>query len=348
MFLTQRDLDEEVCQHFIEKSLHSSEVTTAICKKMLQYTNGHLFPFVKLMEHLVSRKIPDINDIDYYVGSKDFMSSSLACEIRNRCFDSLPESLGDLEKLLFRKERSNEGIAFRLFKAGIWINGDFISGLVRNEAFHLAQLLMNEPTTKTLDDSKPYIEQLICAGLEKFTEDDFKDPVVDTIAVENAISFRWAWNIKLSLKEVWVVSQVRTMYKEKSTVGAKPCIDFIFNGRLDRLAVEVVVDNNSKGVEKHLKRFDENYSYLKENGFVFHIQTKDKDPELNFSYPYDTDTAKSRVYTFNKHRNALYRGSENVMTGIVKAFSVPPSFKPNSTTRRSFSTLTHLIRRFKF
>ena len=86
------------------------------------------------------------------------------------------------------------------------------------------------------------------------------------------------------------------------------------------MAVEVALNQKSSGVEKHLKRFDNYYSDYKENGYVFHIQTntRDKLPILGMRPPYDTDDAKNRVYTYIKHQNALYRGSNVVKRGVSK------------------------------
>ena len=101
------------------------------------------------------------------------------------------------------------------------------------------------------------------------TKDDFIDPLVYETALENAISFKC---IKLSLPTVWTVPQSRTMYKEQTGPRAKPCIDFIFNERIDTLAVEIALNNNSKGVQEHLARFENKYKKLNKNGFIFHIQ----------------------------------------------------------------------------
>ena len=224
MFLTERDLDEEVNQHFIKKSQHSPAVTTAICLKMLQYTNGHLFPFVKLVEHLVTTEgISNyIDEIHYYVGRREFMESNVALQIRRRCFDEIFPAIRDLETLLCNRGRGDKGICLHLSRLGIWHNGELISPLVRHEVFYLAQIheQASSKSTRALVDPQtvPYVEQLIRAGLENLTKADFFDPMVDTIAVENAIGFKWVLNIKSSLPDVWIVNQSRTMYKEKKVL----------------------------------------------------------------------------------------------------------------------------------
>lgn len=104
---------------------------------------------------------------------------------------------------------------------------------------------------------------------------------------------------------------------------AKPLIDFYFNGRVN-LGVELVLNENAGGVQEHLQRFDDKYIRFKDNGVVFHIQTKKEEPVLDMKPPYDTEMAKNRVYTFVKKRNALYQGSNLVQSNVVRCLPSPP------------------------
>ncbi len=53
MFFTKRDL-LEVVAFFRSQSSQSEETVTKVCEEMLAYTNGHLYPFVKIVEHILS------------------------------------------------------------------------------------------------------------------------------------------------------------------------------------------------------------------------------------------------------------------------------------------------------
>ena len=186
-----------------------------------------------------------------------------------------------------------------------------------------------------LDESEaavPAAEQIICAGLRDMTDACFMDDSYNRYPAENAVGFQWGYNVKSTLRNVWVAPQVRTKnldYTAHTGRAARGAIDYIFNGRLD-LGIELALSQNATGVREHLERFDKNYERYEKTGVVLHFQTKNEDPIIDLTAPYDTAKAKERIYTFLKEKNALYRGNTLVRSNVVR-------YLPSPTTK-SYST----------
>ena len=118
------------------------------------------------------------------------------------------------------------------------------------------------------------------------------------------ISFQKGFNVKQTLSNVWVAPQVRTKYLDHKTRGSKLAIDCFFKGRLN-LGIEIALNQNATGLREHLERFDKNYERYQETGVVLHLQTKNENPIIDLTAPYDTPKAKDRIYPFLKKKNAL-------------------------------------------
>ena len=158
-----------------------------------------------------------------------------------------------------------------------------------------------------LVDSKiiPYAQQVICAGLRDMTEQDFLD--FSNIAVENAIGFRWGYNVRCTLPNVWIGPQIRMEDFDDKGIRKRGLLDFLFIGRLN-LGIELILNSTDGTLKSHLNRFDAAYKAIRGNGFVFDIQTR-KD-----TISEDVD---DRVYTFLKTRNELYRGNKMIQRNVV-------------------------------
>jgi len=335
MFLTAEDLTE-VVSLFVEKTGHPEALVKDVCTRLLEYTAGHLFPFVSFVDHVLnpSNQV-DSADLDTYLISEKFFSSAIRERVRERCFDFLgsSEDLELAENLLLGK--GTAAGSYLLSKIGVWHRNKFVSPLLYCEIFRwaLGSPVRSQGTTITLDDSAqkvPYVEQIICAGLRDMAEEDFRDPHFDKIPVENSIGFRWGFNVQSVVSNVWLAPQVRTLFSDHKGPGSKPLIDFCFNGRLN-MGVELALNVDNAGVQEHLARFEKNYKRYKSNGFIFHILTERETPVVSMKAPYDTLEAKNRVYTFIKKKNALFRGEVLIRENVVKSLSSPPS--------RAYSTL---------
>ena len=149
------------------------------------------------------------------------------------------------------------------------------------------------------------------------TEEQFKDAHADVVALENAVGFQWAFNLKSCLRNVWIAAQARTQFGDHIGRGRKPNIDFFINGRVN-MGFELVLNGNSTTLKEHLGRFENKYKRYSENGVVFHIDTKN-DTIMNVDW-----NDKRPVYTFLKMRNELYCNSCLVQRNVSKALPSPP------------------------
>ena len=317
MFLTERDLPELVA-YFCKESAQPKEAVANLCEQILVFTNGHFFPFVKFMEHLLSIQFE--SDASMHLSSQEFRNSSCYKMVKARC-SFTPYMLDAATKVLMNQDNSVD--LNTLQKLGIYYEDALISPFVFNEAF----VNMKFPPKKDskmvlLDESKDRMacaEEIICAGLHYISAEDFRDINSKYRAVENAIAVKWGYNVRESFSNVMMYFQARTMYGERIGPGARPLIDFVFNGRL-HLGVEVAVNLNAAGIKEHLQRFDDKYIMLKDFGVVLHIDTTRSEPVLVESFDNETN---NRIYTFLTSRNELYRGAALVKTQVSVHLGAP-------------------------
>jgi hypothetical protein len=275
LFFTLDDLPEVCALLETTTKILPREVISSVCKRALEFTAGHCFPFVTFVQHLLdpSNKV-NLTDLDAYLASKEFMCSAPYLQVYRRCFDYFGGSILNSAARVLMNRRVDDGDIPKLEKMGIWcqgrsFKGSFISPLVISQIFSM--ITISPPTKDEMilaDEEKvPFAQQIICAGLRAMTEEDFKDAFYDAVAVENAVGFRWGFNVRSVLRNVWVAPQVRTAYAEHSKPGAKPVIDFIFNGRLN-LGIKLALNLKADGIQEHLTRFDGNYKRFKTHGLI--------------------------------------------------------------------------------
>eukprot|EP01035_Chromulina_nebulosa_P027162 gene27162-35679_t len=329
----------EVCSHFEKKYSHSSEVTTKVVERLLEFTAGHLFPFVTFAQHVLdpSNKI-DLSNIDDYLCGEDFRSSDAFLEVRTRCFDFLGKSIFvQAENLLMNKGNIEQKHALQ--KLGVWVRNGFVSPLLTIEVFLRAELpdeideIFLDATQKT-----PYAQQIILAGLRDMAEEDFEDAHFKQVPVENAIGFKWGFNVRKVLLNVWIAPQVRTQYAEHPGRGAKPLIDFVCNGRVNT-GIEVALNLKflgKSGISTHLKRFNEGKDYARysKNGVVLHFDTNTSDAP---------DENEARLYTFVKKRNELYCGCSLVQSNVARKLPSPPVRSYSTTVRLGMDLVKRVV-----
>jgi hypothetical protein len=323
MFFTEDDLPE-LSAHFSKMASPSHENTiTEVCKNILKFTAGHPFPFVKFMEHVVDPENNiDLENIDKYIYSKEFSTSKAYKKVSARCFSSLNGVI--LTKgVNMMLNKGDPGDPLDMEKLGLWSNGHFTSPLVSSELFRNHNFDIDGEKVELKDpETMPYAQQVISAGLRDMEEEHFMDAHYQKTAVENAVGFRWGFNLKACVPALWVAPQPRTKYEEQTGPGRKPVIDFAFNGRMD-MGIELALDVNMTSLVEHLGRFDNKYKRYK-TGAVFHLDTKNESPvvpELDGKQP---------VYTFLKKENALYCNSNLVQSNVSRFLKSPPA--------RSYST----------
>jgi hypothetical protein len=327
MFLNENDLPE-ILSFFKIRYPHIDEsIVGSVCGAVLNYTGGHLYPFVKFAVHLFDKNDETIlNDPSFFFSSEEFQKSSTSSEVHNRCFKniSIAPLLTQAERILLGNAQSGDEVALERQSLYNPITNRFVSPLLISQLLQSIKSKSRDTPQKLLDDTEqiPYVEQIICAGLGEMVEDDFLDALSRKVAVEDAISFRWGTKVLKSLSNVWLSAQARMEKGGLMNPGAQPRIDFIFNGKLN-LGIEVALNQSKKGVQEHLSRFVDKYKKLQDRGYVFHIDTKRS----------VVVTKSDKVYTFLKKENALYRGTSLCKRGAAPKIRTPPE--------RQFSTLAY-------
>ena len=163
----------------------------------------------------------------------------------------------------------------------------------------------------TLDETEaPYAQQILLAGLRDMKAEEFKDSGADVVALENAIAFQWAFNLRKCLPNVWIAVQARTQFEDHTGRGRKPNMNFFINGRVN-MGFELVLNGSASLLVEHLEQ-------VKKNCVVFHIDTKN-DTIVNVDW-----NDESPVYTFLKKRNELYRNSCLVECNVSKSLLCSP------------------------
>jgi hypothetical protein len=327
MFFTEDDLPE-LSAHFSKMASPSHEnIITEVCKKMLAFTAGHPFQFVKFMEHLVDPENNiDLENIDNYISSKEFSTSEAYEKAKHKCFSFISESSVTEKGANLMLNKENPGDVAFLEKLGLWRNGYFISPLVISELFQKHEVRPDRgddgPVELKDPETMPYAQQVISAGLRDMKEEHFMDVHYHKTAVENYVGFRWGFNVKACLPDVWIAPQPRTMSEEQTGRRRKPKIDFFVNGRMN-MGIALALDVDMTSLDEHLGRCDNKYKRCK-NGVVFHLDTKNESPLVTKL------EGKQPVYTYLKKENALYCNSDRVQSNVSRFLPSPPA--------RSYST----------
>ena len=212
MFFTADDL-QEVVNYFAKRfPSHAKDVVSEVCQKMLAFTSGHPFPFVKFVNHLLdSTHKLNLETIDTYLLSAEFAESDVREQVRKRCFPAMNSILDKAVNLILLKPNPSD--VHDLTKLGLWNNKYFISPLVASEVFLEHNVSRDDTNMVILDETQakaPYAQQIISAGLRDMTEGQFKDAHADIVALENAIGFQWAFNLRKCLPNVWIAVQAGT------------------------------------------------------------------------------------------------------------------------------------------
>ena len=101
MFFTADDLPEMI-EYFAKRfPCHGEHAISEVCQRMLTFTSGHVFPFVKFVNHLLdSTQELNPETIDTYLSSEEFSKSDVYKEVRERCFSDIN---GSSQSKLFRR-----------------------------------------------------------------------------------------------------------------------------------------------------------------------------------------------------------------------------------------------------
>ena len=307
MFFTADDREEVINSFARRFPSHAEYAISEVCQRMLTFTSGHAFPFVKFVDHLLnSTHELNLETIDEYLSSKEFSESDVYKQVRGRCFYHIRGTILYIaaNQILLQENPSDAG---DLEIYGFWNSKDVISPLVASEVFRNHKVYRDSATLDETEEKAPYAQQILSAGLRDMTEEQFKDAGADVVALENAVGFHWAFNVKSCLRNVWIT----TLARNHKGRGRKPNIDFFINGHVN-MRFELVLNGSAAKLVEHLEQ-------VKKNGVVFHIDTKN-DTIVNVDWKDERP-----VYTFLKERNELYRNSCLVQHNVSNALPSPPA-----------------------
>ena len=307
MFFTADDREEVINSFARRFPSHAEYAISEVCQRMLTFTSGHAFPFVKFVDHLLnSTHELNLETIDEYLSSKEFSESDVYKQVRGRCFYHIRGTILYIaaNQILLQENPSDAG---DLEIYGFWNSKDVISPLVASEVFRNHKVYRDSATLDETEEKAPYAQQILSAGLRDMTEEQFKDAGADVVALENAVGFHWAFNVKSCLRNVWIT----TLARNHKGRGRKPNIDFFINGHVN-MRFELVLKGSAATLVQHLEQ-------VKKNGVVFHIDTKN-DTIVNVDWKDERP-----VYTFLKERNELYRNSCLVQHNVSNALPSPPA-----------------------
>jgi len=348
MLLSHEDVDCEFVNYFISKlkddgekmTLHEKRnVVDTIFSLVLNFTGGHIYPFLKLCEHFITNfEVSKLNEeaLQKFVASEEFKESNLYKSIFIRCFNS-----GDIANLAV-SVYGNEDLILpsydhvrHLRELGLWEDKKnfFVSDLF--ETVILNDYLKNSPETSlagnstdfeelknmilTPEDYEPskILEKAIVVGLSTMTEIDFVLPNGQD-RLESAISHA-------VMKRL---GQLKTLHIAPSFQVGNGWIDYFINGRINSY-LEFI--RNGDRIQEHVNRFKKGgrYESVGANGNYAILDIELKESTLK---SIKIKEATPRFYTFLKMTNSLYLGPKLIKENVARI----PS--PNSSTKRSFAT----------
>ncbi len=321
--LTRDDLVDGVIDSFESKSGYDRELVTKVLNYVLEYTNGHMFPFVKLCEYLLITSKPNLNAVHEAINSAEFFQSKVYQNIIRRVeFDNI-----DMDLLLTAFQSKNRQFVEKLVRVGWWdsnsksIYSKFLFTYLLNNSE------VNDPVEITLNDSVECLENVMCHALSRCSYSDFEEPT-GAMKYENAIGVILGCYLH-SIGNLYIAPQFQVP-PEKPKSGPVPTIDYFLNGRVKK-CLELV--RNGKEVPAHFNKFEGPggaYQQYRDRYAILNLELNQTSPT---GVP-DQDNLKEKYYTFVVQNNALYKGTQ------ILRQNVSPKLRC-----RLFSTLKSLLRR---
>ncbi len=302
-------------------------------------TGGHLYPFLKLTEHLIVHHTADCRSkaivatlMKLSCNPVHHACASVIDDIRSRSYSSIGSGAETLALSVLAGKHSSTDLA-ALENLG-YFNSEtntFLSDFLVSTLLNVHPASAKAPTIDFLQESNPSIEQAITLALRNMSESDFIDPAADLPRIENSLSF--AFGLHLSkIPGLYLSFQSRA--KVTGTAGHPPTVDFYLNGRLDTV-LEIILNATKSSFKTHAARFEGKgaYSHFK-NTVLLNFDTKRvTSPQF---------THKIQNYTFLKQTNQLFKGSKLLKSNVSVKLSAPPP-------RRAFSAMTRqLLNQMRF
>ena len=301
-----------------DKCLEDSQLKYVL-ERVLQYTGGHVYPFVKLTEHLLSHHTVECQTEAFMTTLMKLGSDSEHLECYS-VFENIVERAygAPIESLAVNVLTGNysQRDLLLLSNLGYWnvTTRNFVSDFLVTVLLSKCVPISHHSNPKVIDfndKSSPPIEQVVSLALSEMDESDFIDPNVDKLRLENSFSFALGLQLS-SIQGLYVCFQSRA---STGSAGHPPTVDFYLNGRIDAY-LEVVLNATSGSLAEHLNRFQKGgaYSHLK-NTTLLNIDTFNARPRMTGSH--------GSILTFVKQANSLFKGTQLLKSNVSFKLSAP-------------------------
>ncbi len=375
IFVQESELDE--CVNCFDSLFpgYNRENINNVVKWTWDYTGGHMYPFVKFTEYLLTNHKDQCclgdADIEKVVVSLN-ADDPVIRDIKERAFDD-QTSLGYARNVLLSGYKDNTNIPF-LSDKGYWDEkkNDFISNLfvtqclnsVRKVNDQVANWKLLDPDSITADAFKELenkgiekrkqaeklketislvtskrraeiLEQILIYGLCNMKESDFMD-LCDVMRIENSISYNFGVRIA-EIPGLHATFQ-KTVRGSAKKVGHPATIDFYLNGKLD-MYIEAIRNADDTSMKEHVDRFEIGaYKQFKDSYVILNYDFK------NIAAPNCLSQIKypEKVYTYIKQINTLYKG-RNVLKRNVSPFVSSPQYKGYCTLARGIKVVIRRV-----
>lgn len=338
--LVLREEDDDVhtlIAHWQDKHESNPQIVEYVCKYLLHHCGGHVFPILAIMEHFFTNSeaepfLAGKKEFLKYFHSADFAQTEVYSNVIQRCFGSWePGTLKAMSHVLAGRGESHDVEA--LYRLGWWDpeTGEPLSTLLLNATLDQVPPVMRSGAVEYVDHNRSWqenLEQVIAVGLRNMEPRDLdhtgKIPdepvegevifgkVKHTWPVENALSFKWACQVKAHVPNVRVDFQ--------KSFGSK-CMDFLINGSINA-GLEVIRNatrtlkegtvGQKQDVDDHLERFLSG-DYKVERFALLNFAMESR---LKIALPKDANY-HDKVYTYVHSTNSLYRGNELIRAPAV-------------------------------
>ena len=288
-----------------------------VLERVLQYTGGHLYPFVKLTEHLLSHHTVECQTEAFMTTLMKLGSDSEHLECYS-VFENIVERAYGAPLEIAINVLSGQYLQddlLLLSNLGYWniSTRNFVSDFLVTVLLSKCVPISNHSNPKLIDfndKSSTPIEQVVSIALSEMDESDFIDPNVHNLRLENSFSF--ALGVQLSsIQGLYVCFQSRA---STGSAGHPPTVYLYLNGRIDAY-LEVVLNATEGSLAAHLNRFQKGgaYSHLK-NTTLLNIDT------FNSLPPRMTHRS---ILTFVKQENSLFKGTQLLKSNLSFRLSAP-------------------------
>jgi len=283
----------------------SSEQARAALETLLQYTGGHIYPFVKLSEYMFASHADKIiaNTMQQvYIEDPSFITTEEYQDIESRCFSLPGEFLDAVHGSLMSYYPSRCDVRV-IERFGYWDGKNFrvLSNLCLSH--FMRQFFVDEESPSIDFSAKDALENIFVFALSNLKEYDFSNQFVgsySSVIGKNVNSLLFVFGLKLYAIESLFVN---IQFQSNAELGANSAVNIYINGSISKV-IELIKDGSN--LEEHFDRFENasgaHHSY-NQRYVIFDFETQKKKPS---ALPIKYANLVGKYYCFVKSKNSLY------------------------------------------